>query len=73
MLNNRQDLIALRADCKRMYEAEKKKILVCAGTGCVAGGALEVYDKLKELLAAYNVPYTVELSKEANKDSVGLK
>ena len=73
MLKNRQDLIDLRASCKKMYEAEKKKILVCAGTGCIAGGALDVYNKMKDALAAAGLPHTVELSEAAHKDNVGLK
>ena len=73
MLNSRQSLIDFRADCKQMHKNEKKKILVCAGTGCVAGGAVEVYEKLKEILEEANVPYTVELNTDAHKDSVGLK
>jgi len=73
MLNNRQALIDLRDACKRMHEKEVRKILVCAGTGCVAGGAIGVYDKFKEVLAETKVPYTVELTKDAHQDSVGLK
>ena len=73
MLNNRQDLIDFRSACKEMYDNEKRKILVCAGTGCVAGGALEVYEAIKESLDKNNVPCRVELSKGAHKDGVGLK
>ena len=73
MLNNRLDLIDLRAACKRMYENERKKILVCAGTGCVAGGAIGVYEAFKERMAESSVPYTVELTEKAHTDSVGLK
>jgi len=73
MLKNRQALIAFRNKCKEMYSAEKKKILVCAGTGCIAGGALEIYDRLKELMEDGNIPYTLELSEDAHPESVGLK
>ena len=33
---------ALQADCMAAREAEKRKILVCCGTGCMAGGNLDV-------------------------------
>ena len=26
---------------------EDKKILICAGTGCISSGSLEIYDELK--------------------------
>ena len=44
MLNNRQDLITYRAAAEKDYAAQKKKIIVCAGTGCVAGGSLHIFD-----------------------------
>ena len=33
---------ALQQACMAAREAEKRKILVCCGTGCVAGGNLNV-------------------------------
>ena len=50
MLNNRADLIAYRAQAEKDYAAQKKKIIVCAGTGCVAGGSLHIFDTLKALI-----------------------
>ena len=46
MLLNRNDLINARDNYKNSFKKEKKKILICAGTGCVAGGSLEIYDEL---------------------------
>ena len=46
MLLNRNDLINARNAYKASFAKEKKKILICAGTGCVAGGSLEIYDEL---------------------------
>ncbi len=73
MLNNRQDLAEYRAAAKRAYATQVKKIIVCAGTGCVAGGSLKVYDRLKELMTAQNIPVSVCLEKDPHDDSVGLK
>ena len=72
-MNNRQSLIDYRSSCKKMRDAEKIKVLVCCGTGCIAGGAFEVYEKLKELMEQNNVPCQIELSKDAHQDAVGLK
>ena len=49
-LNNRADLVAFRTACKQAFDAESRKLLICAGTGCVASGSLEVYERLNELL-----------------------
>ena len=32
---------------KRALEAQKKQVLICAGTGCIAGGSLEIYDYIQ--------------------------
>ena len=53
MLKCRQDLDALRQTARSAYNAQAEKIIVCAGTGCVAGGSLKVFDRLKELLVCY--------------------
>ena len=46
MLKNRQEFVAYRESAKQAYEAQTKKIIVCAGTGCVAGGSLNIYANL---------------------------
>ena len=51
-LNSRADLIALREECVKAFEAEKTKILVCGGTGCVAGGSLDIYARKKAAATA---------------------
>ena len=44
----REKLDALRAKAKSALAGEQKQILICAGTGCIAGGSLKIYDYLKE-------------------------
>lgn len=39
----------------------KKHILVCAGTGCVAGGAIEVYKELLNITKELNLPLAISL------------
>lgn len=72
-LNNRSDLIALRNDCIKAGEQEEKKILVCAGTGCVSGGSLEVYDRLQDILTKRNIPCSVTMELEPHESNVSLK
>ncbi len=73
MLRNRADLQHTRETYQQALENQKKKILVCAGTGCVAGGALEIYDKLTELIAAQGLHCEVKLEKEPHDHSIGVK
>ena len=37
---------------KRALEAQKKQVLICAGTGCIAGGSLNIYDYLNSTRTA---------------------
>lgn len=72
-LNSRDDLTALREVCRKAFDAEKKKILVCGGTGCVAGGSLNIFDRLRSLLEAKGISADVELADEPHEGSVGMK
>ena len=72
-LNSRDDLTALREVCRKTFDAEKKKILVCGGTGCVAGGSLNIFDRLRSLLVAKGISADVELADEPHEGSVGMK
>ncbi len=73
MFKTREELQKSRAAYVAALNAEKKKILVCAGTGCVSGGALKVFDKLLELLKANNVKCELELSEENDGSAIGMK
>lgn len=75
MLKNREDLVKARELYKKSLDLQEHKILVCAGTGCIAGGSLKIYAELQKLLAEKDIPCTVELGThlEDEKTSVGLK
>ncbi|MEG2919373.1 MAG: NAD(P)H-dependent oxidoreductase subunit E, partial [Clostridium sp.] len=73
MLLNRKDLIDIRADYKNSLDNQKIKILVCSGTGCIAGGALDIYDKFTKIMGQSNINCEVRLEKEPHDESVGIK
>lgn len=73
MLKDRQDLKKLRDDCVKSYNAYTRKILVCAGTGCVSSGSLNIYAKLRELIEAKGIHCAVELEEEPESSGVALK
>jgi NADH-quinone oxidoreductase subunit F len=49
------------AEKTKTYE---KRITICAGTGCVANGALKVFDELRKEISQAGLPVIVELQKE---------
>ncbi len=60
------DLEKIAADYKQAAAKLKRRIIICAGTGCVANGSLDVRDALKEALAKTGADVTIELKKEEN-------
>lgn len=73
MIKNREELKKFRKAAAAAYEAQSKKLIVCGGTGCVAGGSLKIHGRLKELLEQQGIGVEVELQKEPHDGSVGLK
>ena len=78
---NREDLIARRDFFKKALNAQKKQILICGGTGCVAGGSLKIYERMQELMEERGIKCTVKLDvhdhhdpdHQAPEESIGLK
>ena len=60
MLKNRQDLIDARNQAKIALEQQKFRILICAGTGCLAGGSAKIYDKMCQLVKEAGLEVDVE-------------
>ena len=50
MLSNRTDLRKIREVYSKALKSQKRKILVCCGTGCLAGGSMDIHNRLKELI-----------------------
>ena len=73
MLKSIEELRAYREECKRRYDAEGKRIIICGGAGCVSKGANKVYSKLLALMEEKKVKFTVTLEKEPEGDAVRLK
>jgi len=61
-INNREELNTARLIAKDAMKAEKYRVLICAGTGCLAGGSEKIYNKLVSL--AENHGQTVNVSVE---------
>ncbi|HYH02380.1 MAG TPA: (2Fe-2S) ferredoxin domain-containing protein, partial [Bacillota bacterium] len=48
MIKSQMELLELQKSWKSGFARETGRILVCAGTGCVANGSLKVYENLLE-------------------------
>lgn len=71
-INTREELNSMQGIYKASLDSQKKQILICAGTGCVAGGSLEIYARLRELMEQAGVECSLVLEKEPH-DTVGIK
>jgi NADH-quinone oxidoreductase subunit F len=70
-IRNRKEFEEFSAAYSKLLEKQKKKVLVCAGTGCVAGGSLEIYNTLREMVAEKGLLVELELQEE--KEGIGVK
>ncbi len=71
MIESKMQLDSEREKWQKGYHREKARILVCAGTGCVANGSLKVYEALQREVADRGEFVAVELLFE-NEDASGV-
>ena len=69
----RQRLDALRLEAKTLLAADDREVLVCAGTGCIAGGSLDIYAAVKKLCEEKGLKTRVALKHEDEGDALHFK
>ena len=62
-IQDRQTLDEQRNQYKAALKQQQRRILICAGTGCMAGGAQQIYDNFSKL-AAGNDSVDIEFAPE---------
>lgn len=75
-LKNVVELHDLRAFASESLSRQHKQVLVCAGTGCVAGGSLKIFANIKKRCEELGLDVCVELKHEpheGDEKSIGLK
>ena len=72
-IESRQHLIECRKEFKKALDCQYKQVVICGGSGCVAGGSLKVYDRMKQLMEERGLRVDVVLQHESHDESVGLK
>ena len=70
LLKTKYDLDNAREQYGKLVDKQARKVLVCAGTGCVAGGSLNIYQKLIETISAKGLECVVALADEPHDDDV---
>jgi NADH-quinone oxidoreductase subunit F len=71
-LDSPSKIAEIRDNCKAAFARQKTRFLVCAGTGCVAGGALVVYEELKRLISEKGINVDVEMIFEGQESETGV-
>jgi len=69
-IKNFNDLSSYAEIFENSLEKQTVKILVCGGTGCVAGGSLKIYDELLRLVSEHGNLVDVDLLKEEGGTSL---
>ena len=62
-INTLKELEEHREQYKKALSCQHKQILICAGTGCVAGGSLNIYAKLKQIMDEKGIACSLKLEK----------
>ena len=63
----REMLDARRTQAKMAAAAQTRTVLICAGTGCIAGGSLKIYDYLKEECERRDISVLVNLMDDGSQ------
>ncbi len=69
-VTTRQEFEALQAAAKEDLKLSEGRpsVLICAGTGCIAGGSLKIYENLKKECESRGLHVHVGLTQESHKD-----
>ena len=54
------------------YKNITKRVVICGGTGCIAGGSLKVYDAFQAEMKKHNLNFCVEISKGCRENYLSL-
>ncbi len=54
------------------YKNITNRVVICGGTGCIAGGSLKVYEAFQTEMKKHNLPFCVEISKGCRENYLSL-
>ncbi len=65
------DVAKVTEECQAAFARQKIRFLVCAGTGCIAGGSMQVYEEFKRLISERGINVDVNLLFEGQESEAG--
>ena len=69
-ISNREEFTEFSKEAAARLDKQKKRVLVCAGTGCVAGGSLDIFRAIRKRIKDKGLLVDLELNYE--KDGIGV-
>ena len=54
------------------YKNITNRVVICGGTGCIAGGSLKVYEAFQTEMKKHHLPFCVEISKGCRENYLSL-
>jgi NADH-quinone oxidoreductase subunit F len=70
-IKDRKEFQEFSSIVAELLKKQKKKVLICAGTGCVAGGSIQIYNTIKAMVEERGLLVDLELQEE--KEGIGVK
>ncbi|MDP4116427.1 MAG: NADH-ubiquinone oxidoreductase-F iron-sulfur binding region domain-containing protein [Bacteroidota bacterium] len=66
------DLVAVADSYQEKIQNIKKRIIICAGTGCMANGSLKVFHEFEKCISEADLDVVVELKEESKNEGILL-
>ncbi|MGN0904648.1 MAG: NADH-ubiquinone oxidoreductase-F iron-sulfur binding region domain-containing protein [Alphaproteobacteria bacterium] len=66
------NLDQIAEDYNGMHDTVKRRLIICAGTGCIANGSLKLYDELLKEIQKAGIEIAVELKAEDTREKTLL-
>lgn len=70
-IKDKKEFEEFSASVSELLAKQRKKVLICAGTGCVAGGSREIFNTIKTMVEERGLLVDLELQTE--KEGIGVK
>lgn len=67
-----KDIEKIAADFNKAYKNITKRIVICGGTGCIAGGSLKVYAAFEKEMKARNLTCCLKVSEGCRENYLSL-
>lgn len=67
-----KDIAKIAADFNNAYKNITKRIVICGGTGCIAGGSLKVYEAFQKEMKARNLNCSLKISEGCRENYLSL-